>query len=182
MTVTTSGVVNLRCFVEQGVGFINHFDDLMLNSDHFLLENPNVLPLNTNFNPVIEANYALQDRVVETVRANDVMQLAVWDITTDGTILPVDALFKSVTIACSIFTEMATSFHLLAENIDVETQQLRPKSIQHKESAKTVELPTPIFYTLIDLKIETTKQTLKNCRRFLRNANSIIIKRPTKSI
>jgi DNA-directed RNA polymerase subunit alpha len=196
MNITTQGVVDLICYIEQGVGFTNQFEELKNNRRHFLLQNRSLLPIVANFNPVIEANYLLQDRKVESLRFRETMQLVIWDITTNGTMEPFQALVKSSNKASMLFQNVSVNMTLL---FDAETRNkhlLHLASFRSKNSktANRIFLPTFVLekinlYRTNILNLNKTARTkrrrrlqgvnlfLMKSRRILRTSNQLVVNR-----
>ena len=138
MNITTQGIVDLICYVEQGVGFTNQFEELKNNRRHFLLRNRSLLPIAANFNPVIEVNYLLQDRRIESLRFRETMQLVTWDITTNGTIEPFQALVKSSNKASMLFQNVSVNMTLLFD-AEIQNKHLFHLANSQGKNSRTIK-------------------------------------------
>lgn len=177
MHITTKSVIDITCYLEQGVGFVNQLDDLVRDRNHFLLQNRTLLPLATNFNPVTEASYLLQDRLIENLRFHEPVQLIVWDITTNGTIKPYTALLNATTKASSIFQNININLLLLSENKPKNLGLFNSEKHKAKKALVINELFLPkfILQKIQKYKLSLT-QTKKVLRRRKRSQNSLLLK------
>jgi len=176
MHVTTKSVIDITCYLEQGIGFANQMDDLVRNRNHFLLQTRTLLPLTTNFNPVTEASYLLQDRLVENLRFHEPVQLIIWDITTNGTIKPYNALLNATTKASSLFQNININLSLLG-NETVQNLNLFnfEKHITKKIVINELFLPKFILQKIQKYKLKFI-QTKKVLRRRKRSQNLLLLK------
>ena len=145
MHVTTVSVVDINCYIEQGVGFVNQMEELTHNRNHFLLQKQSFFPLNTNFNPIIEANYLLQERIIEKVRFHDNMYLVLWDITTNGTIDPYTALLNASNKASKVFQNVSLA---LSFNFEITVESKNVPSISSSDIVEVLDedkIFLPIF-------------------------------------
>jgi DNA-directed RNA polymerase alpha subunit len=178
MTVTTPSIIDITCYIEQGVGLTNQFEELILNRNHFLLKNRSLLPITTNFNPVIEANYMLQDRVIENLRLRESMQIVIWDITTNGTLKPFEALVKAANLASSIFQDISLSTSLIPEPKIEQTYNTYNSIAKTKiYTSKVIIIPKVIVQRLILIRKNKISRILPTVRKLLRKKCQLIIPR-----
>ena len=189
MHVTTSGVVDLNCYLEQGVGFVNQMEELTHNRNHFLLQKQAFFSLNTNFNPIIEVSYLLQERSLEKIRFHENMYLVLWDITTNGTIDPKDALLRAANKADSIFQDISLGLSLnYGITYDAEIVSMVKKA--RVEDETEIFLPLFILHKIQKYKIVSTslqqpsrrQNPIRNVlllksRQFLRKVLPLVIAR-----
>lgn len=187
MHVTTSGVIDLNCYLEQGVGFVNQMEELIHNRNHFLLQKQTFFPLNTNFNPIIEVNYLLQERSLEKIRFHESMYLVLWDITTNGTIDPTDAILRAANKANKIFQDISLSFLL---NSEIKNGIKMVSTVKEIEIDDKSEIFLPLFllhkiqkYKIVSVSLQQPSRRqnpvrnvlLLKSRQFLRKLLPLVI-------
>ena len=189
MHVTTSGVIDLTCYLEQGVGFVNQMEELIHNRNHFLLQRQAFFPLNTNFNPILEVNYLLQERSLEKIRFHESMYLVLWDITTNGTLDPKDALLRAANKTGRIFQDISLGLSLDCEiTHDAEVVL----EVEKSEVDDKAEIFLPLFilhkiqkYKIVSISLQQSSRRqnpirnvlLLKSRQFLRKVLPLVIAR-----
>lgn len=189
MHVTTNGVIDVNCYLEQGVGFVNQMEELTHNRNHFLLQRQAFFPLNTNFNPILEVNYLLQERSLEKIRFHESMYLVLWDITTNGTLDPKDALLRAANKANRMFQNISLSLSL---NYDITCDTEPVLAIEKAEVEDKIEIFLPLFilhkiqkYKIISISFQQPSRRqnpvrnvlLLKSRQFLRKVLPLVITR-----
>ena len=183
MTVTTAGIIDFLCYVEEGVGFVNQYEDLVINRDHFLLQQNSVIPLNTNFNAVVEANYMLQDRILEDLRLREPVQIVLWDITTTGTLKPFEALTQAASVASSLFQDFCLNLNFISKNSNLSIATPIGIGLISNQAmvVETILIPFFISRKFFFLNKVHVPQFMVKSRRYLSTIDSLIISRPNQN-
>ena len=152
-----------------------------------MLQKQTFFPLNTNFNPIIEVNYLLQERSLEKIRFHESMYLVLWDITTNGTIEPTDAILRAANKANKIFQDISLSFLL---NSEIKNGTKMASTVKEIEIDDKSEIFLPLFllhkiqkYKIVSVSLQQPSRRqnpvrnvlLLKSRQFLRKLLPLVI-------
>jgi hypothetical protein len=106
------------------------------------------------------------------------MQIVIWDITTNGTLKPFEALVKAANLASSIFQDISLSTSLIPEPKIEQTYNTYNSIAKTKiYTSKVIIIPKVIVQRLILIRKNKISRILPTVRKLLRKKSQLIIPR-----
>jgi DNA-directed RNA polymerase subunit alpha len=144
--------IDARMSVEHGVGY--------RSAEDFEGKKLGLIPLDASFSPVVRVNYKVEETRVGRLTNYDKLIFEVW---TDGTIDPKDAIKKASKILISYFKQIVSP-KKMKKKIKKEDDSLGPVG---KLSVEEISLPTRVANALVKAGYETVEDLVKAKREDL---------------
>jgi len=144
--------IDARMTIERGVGYCC--------AEEFEGKKLGLIPLDSSFSPIIRVNYKIEETRVGRLTNYDKLIFEVW---TDGTIDPKDAIKKASKILISYFNQIVSPKKVKKE-IKKEDDSLGPVG---KLSVEEISLPTRVANALVKAGYETVEDLVKAKREDL---------------
>ncbi|MEJ2347797.1 MAG: DNA-directed RNA polymerase subunit alpha [Patescibacteria group bacterium] len=144
--------IDARMTIEHGVGY--------RSAEDFEEKKLALIPLDASFSPIIRVNYKVEETRVGRLTNYDKLIFEVW---TDGTVEPKDAIKKASKILISYFNQIVSPKKVKKET-KKEDDSLGPVG---KLSVEEISLPTRVANALVKAGYETVEDLVKAKREDL---------------